>query len=112
MKNWFDLEPLLDKIETLDKSMLEEFSNIQPPPSQNPAFHHKFDHAIQRVRNRLSEIIAIENSARNPTNKNTSTIHTIGVGITVTVIGAAALWAIAYYFNVHLVPYPSFKRDA
>jgi len=104
MKTWDDLEPLLDKIETLDKSTLEEFSNIKPPPSQNLAFHHKFDHAIQRVRNRLSQIQAIENSASNPPNINTSTIHKIWEGVVIAVLGAAALWCIGYYFGIHLAP--------
>ena len=104
MKTWFDLEPLLDKIETLDKATLEEFSIIQPPPSQNPAFHHIFDHAMQRIWNRLSKINAIENAASNPTNKNTSTIHKIWEGIVIAVLGAGALWVIGFYFGIHLAP--------
>lgn len=67
MKTWFDVEPLLDRIEALDKATLEEFANVQPPPSQNPAFHHKFDHAKQRILRRLSQIDSIENAAANPT---------------------------------------------
>ena len=74
MKNWFDLEPLLDKIETLDKATLEEFSIIQPPPSQNPNFHHKFDRAIQRVHRKLEQIKAeeekLQNSSNNTSNKD------------------------------------------
>ena len=108
MKNWFDLEPLLDKIETLDKATLEEFSIIQPPPSQNPNFHHKFDRAIQRVHRKLEQIKADEALAKvpNPTPQppadKPNHIHNIGVGVLIVVLGAAAIWSIAYYFNVHL----------
>ena len=104
MKTWDDLVPLLDSIETLDKATLEEFAIIQPPASKNPAFHHQFDRAMQRIQNSLSKINSIENAASNPTNKNTSTIHKIWEGIVITVLGAGALWAIAFYFGVHLVP--------
>lgn len=104
MKTWFDIEPLLDRIETLDKATLEEFANVQPPPSQNPAFHHKFDHAIQRIRNRLSEINSIEKPAPNPPTDKTNQIHNIGVGVIVVVLGACALWAIGHYLGLHLAP--------
>ena len=87
MKTWFDLEPLLDKIETLDKATIEEFSIIQPPPSQNPAFHHKFDHAIQRILHRLQQIkneeIALQNNSNNDSNDYwyKKPIGIIGIGI-------------------------------
>lgn len=56
MKTWFDIEPFLDSIETLDKASLEEFANVLPPPSQNRAFHHKFDHTKQQILRRLEQI--------------------------------------------------------
>ena len=110
MKNWFDLEPLLDKIETLDKATLEEFSIIQPPPSQNSAFHHIFINAKERIIRRLNQIEADEALAKVPNPNPTpqppaekpNHIHNIGVGVLIVVLGAAAIWSIAYYFNVHL----------
>ena len=72
MKTWFDIELLLDSIETLDKSTLEEFANVQPPPSQNPAFHHKFDHAKQRILRRLQQLKDEESKLQNSRNNNTN----------------------------------------
>ena len=56
MLTWFDIEPLVDKLEELDKATLESFARVMPPPSQNPAFHHKFDHAHKRILRRLQQI--------------------------------------------------------
>ena len=56
MKTWFDIEPLVDKIEELDKSTLEQFARVPIPPSQNPAFHQKFNHTRQRILRRLSQL--------------------------------------------------------
>jgi hypothetical protein len=108
MKTWFDIELLLDKIESLDKATLESFSIVAPPPSQNPAFHQKFNHTHQRILRRLNQIEAEEVSAKvpNPTPQpppeKPNHIHNIGVGVIIVVLGSAAIWSIAYYFDVHL----------
>ena len=102
MKTWFDIEPHIENIEALDKETLESFANVLPPPSQNPAFHHKFDHTKERILRRLSQIDAIENSAPQPPAKQSNYIHDIGVGTTIVVIGACAIWVISHYFGISL----------
>ena len=56
MATWFDIEAVLDTLEEQDKTTLEKFARVQPPPSPNPSFHRRFDHAQERIRRRLSQI--------------------------------------------------------
>ena len=89
MKTWFDLEPLLDKIDTFDKATLESFANIIPPPSQNTAFHHKFDHAKQHILRRLQQMKEAEIALQNSSN-NTSDDHWYKKPIGVIFLGTCA----------------------
>jgi hypothetical protein len=62
MANWNDIEVALLKstIESLDKATLEAFTQVEPPPSQNPAFHIRFQQAQQRIGRALAKIYAKE----------------------------------------------------
>ena len=60
MATWSDIEPVLDKLEQLDKATLEAFASVMPPPSDNPSFRHRFDQAQLRIRRRLDQFEADE----------------------------------------------------
>jgi hypothetical protein len=69
MSNWNDIEVALMKstIESLDKSTLEAFTQVEPPVSQNPAFHIRFEQAQQRIGRALAKIYAKEREEKEET---------------------------------------------
>lgn len=116
MTTWFDIEPLIDQIESLDKETLEAFSRVTPPPSQNPAFHHKFDHTKERILRQLNQIekqetlsnvrSPISEPSRTPTN-DPSNWHEKPLGkLFYQVIGGLILACVIYLiyqnFGIHL----------
>lgn len=62
MATWHEIEVALNQgtIESLDKVTLEAFAQVEPPPSQNPAFHIRFEQAQQRIARALAKIEAKE----------------------------------------------------
>jgi uncharacterized protein (TIGR02391 family) len=62
---WHDIEVALntDTLEEKDKATLQAFLRVEPPPSNNPTFHARFNDAKHRIRHRLLEIAAEEMKA-------------------------------------------------
>lgn len=63
--SWDDIEIALNNrtLEQKDRATLEAFSRVEPPPSTNPSFRARFDHAMERIRRRLDKLEA-EDKAR------------------------------------------------
>jgi len=96
-RDWFDIERELSRLEDLDTATLEEFSRVMPPPSQNPAFHRKFDAAMQRIR-RCLDVRAAVSSKDGLVNHDGDHWYKKPVGIVVlAVVGGLLLALIKYY---------------
>ena len=63
MATWRDIERAWNELEQLDKATLEAFVRVIPPPSNNPVFNRRADHAMQRIHRRLDQISANERVA-------------------------------------------------
>ena len=57
MATWSDIErALIDgSIERLSTETLRSYTQVEPPASQNSAFHARFDQAMKRIRSLLEE---------------------------------------------------------
>jgi hypothetical protein len=48
------------------------------------------------------ELVKVPYPAPQPPAAKTNYIHDIGVGTLIVILGACAIWAVAYYFDIHL----------
>lgn len=66
MANWNDIEVALNQgtIESLNKKTLQEFSAVEPKPSQNSAYHVRFEQAQNRIARALVRIETTERDKR------------------------------------------------
>ena len=64
MSTWFDIERDLERLEELDTPILESFARVMPPPSQNPSFRSRFDHAQRRISQELSRRALSQDSGK------------------------------------------------
>ena len=61
---WGDIELCLNQCTLEDQEIetLEAFSRVSPPPSNNPAFHFRFQNAQDRIRKRIEEAKAAKDA--------------------------------------------------
>lgn len=85
--------------------LLSTYTNSQLAEEMARYASHSVRHQVSASileERRKSEIMSIPNTAPNPSPNKPNRIYDIGVGTFVVILGACAIWAIAYYFGIHL----------
>jgi len=87
---WNDIELCLNHgtLGDQDRETLEAFSQVSPPPSTNPGFHHRFNSAKEIVRDRLRQMDREEEAKQSPKSRwHDHPAGKIAIGATSAIIG-------------------------